>query len=83
MQFRHAQAPALSAIGAEGAQAAAAPQGQAQQPHAGQAEAPAQVETFVRDGRKVGRNEPCPCGSGKEVQTLPRCAFLSGLMKQF
>jgi preprotein translocase subunit SecA len=27
-----------------------------------------QGETFVRDGRKVGRNEPCPCGSGKKYK---------------
>ncbi|MCF6299514.1 MAG: preprotein translocase subunit SecA [Proteobacteria bacterium] len=26
------------------------------------------VETFVRDGKKVGRNEPCPCGSGKKFK---------------
>ncbi|HKT31691.1 MAG TPA: preprotein translocase subunit SecA [Gammaproteobacteria bacterium] len=36
---------------------------------AGDSPAPAQapsapVTTFVREGRKVGRNEPCPCGSG-------------------
>ena len=24
--------------------------------------------TFVRGGRKVGRNEPCPCGSGKKYK---------------
>jgi preprotein translocase subunit SecA len=23
---------------------------------------------FVREGRKVGRNEPCPCGSGKKYK---------------
>ncbi|MCB1776967.1 MAG: preprotein translocase subunit SecA, partial [Candidatus Competibacteraceae bacterium] len=23
---------------------------------------------FVRDGRKIGRNEPCPCGSGKKYK---------------
>jgi preprotein translocase subunit SecA len=23
---------------------------------------------FVRDSRKVGRNEPCPCGSGKKYK---------------
>ncbi|MDO8465687.1 MAG: preprotein translocase subunit SecA [Gallionella sp.] len=23
---------------------------------------------FVRDGRKVGRNDPCPCGSGKKYK---------------
>lgn len=33
---------------------------------AGSAQAP--PETFVRDGRKVGRNEPCPCGSGKKYK---------------
>jgi len=25
-------------------------------------------ETFVREGRKVGRNEPCPCGSGSKYK---------------
>ncbi|MCF6289324.1 MAG: preprotein translocase subunit SecA [Proteobacteria bacterium] len=28
----------------------------------------AKVETFVREGKKVGRNEPCPCGSGKKYK---------------
>ena len=32
------------------------------------AEAAAQPQPFVRDGRKVGRNEPCPCGSGKKFK---------------
>ena len=38
---------------------------------AGAAGAPARAakaETFVRSGRKVGRNEPCPCGSGKKYK---------------
>ncbi|MDF1696548.1 MAG: preprotein translocase subunit SecA [Saprospiraceae bacterium] len=26
------------------------------------------VETFVRSEKKVGRNEPCPCGSGKKYK---------------
>ena len=26
----------------------------------------ANVETVVREGAKVGRNDPCPCGSGKQ-----------------
>ncbi len=26
------------------------------------------VTTFVRQDRKVGRNEPCPCGSGKKYK---------------
>ncbi len=25
-------------------------------------------KTFVRDGHKVGRNDPCPCGSGKKYK---------------
>ena len=26
------------------------------------------VEPFVRDGAKIGRNDPCPCGSGKKYK---------------
>jgi len=29
---------------------------------------PPRPETFVREGRKVGRNEPCPCGSGQKYK---------------
>lgn len=29
---------------------------------------PAPIETFVRDTPKVGRNDPCPCGSGKKYK---------------
>ena len=54
MRFQHAQASAL------GAQPAQGPQG-------GAAAAPP-PEPFKRDGRKVGRNEPCPCGSGKKFK---------------
>ena len=28
----------------------------------------AKPETFKREERKVGRNEPCPCGSGKKYK---------------
>ena len=28
----------------------------------------AQQAPFVREGRKIGRNEPCPCGSGKKYK---------------
>ena len=55
MKFQHAEA---SALGAQ----PAAQDGQA----AGPAAQPALP--FVRDGRKVGRNEPCPCGSGKKFK---------------
>jgi preprotein translocase subunit SecA len=39
------------------------PQQEAPEPTAEEQGAP-----FVRDGRKVGRNEPCPCGSGKKYK---------------
>lgn len=31
-------------------------------------EEPRRPETFVRHERKIGRNEPCPCGSGKKYK---------------
>jgi len=31
-------------------------------------EAPARPRTFVREQPKVGRNDPCPCGSGKKYK---------------
>ncbi|MCG8434763.1 MAG: preprotein translocase subunit SecA [Gammaproteobacteria bacterium] len=34
---------------------------------AGESQAPA-AKPFTREGRKVGRNEPCPCGSGKKYK---------------
>ena len=37
-------------------------------PTEAQAKGPAHVETYVREGKKVGRNEPCPCGSGKKYK---------------
>jgi len=55
MKFQHAEA---SALGAQPPQAA-----QPGQPAQAAPQAP-----FVRDGRKVGRNEPCPCGSGKKYK---------------
>jgi preprotein translocase subunit SecA len=58
MRFQHAQASALGG--------AAAPQ--PGQPAAGTPAAAAAPEPFVREGRKVGRNEPCPCGSGKKFK---------------
>ncbi len=35
---------------------------------AGATPAPATPDTFIREGRKVGRNEPCPCGSGRKYK---------------
>ncbi|RRQ22519.1 preprotein translocase subunit SecA [Thiohalobacter thiocyanaticus] len=56
MQFQHAEADAL--------------QGQEPDPAAPPTGEGADEEhtPFVRDGRKVGRNEPCPCGSGKKYK---------------
>ncbi len=61
MQFHHAQASAL----------AAQPESPAAGPHGAGGPSPAAapvVTPFVRDGRKVGRNEACPCGSGKKYK---------------
>ena len=52
---------------ADSADPAARPQ-RAAPPEAGQAAAAAASQPFVRGERKVGRNEPCPCGSGKKFK---------------
>jgi preprotein translocase subunit SecA len=58
MQLLHAAPPALDAtIPAESGVAGEATPAAA-----------APVEPFVRGDRKVGRNEPCPCGSGKKFK---------------
>ncbi len=33
-----------------------------------QGDQPAEHQPFTREGRKIGRNEPCPCGSGKKYK---------------
>jgi hypothetical protein len=37
-------------------------------PEASRTGAVAAADTFVREGEKVGRNDPCPCGSGKKYK---------------
>lgn len=56
MQFQHADADA--ALADEQEEIVIANGEPVQQP----------VETFVRDGAKVGRNDLCPCGSGKKFK---------------
>jgi preprotein translocase subunit SecA len=57
MTFKHSAASAM------------AESDQAQQNAEGRPEsAEEQQAPFVRDDRKVGRNEPCPCGSGKKFK---------------
>ena len=61
MKFQHAEASALG--GPQDAQP-----GQGQQAAGAAAAKSAPIETFKRDAAKVGRNEPCPCGSGKKYK---------------
>ncbi len=58
MEFQHQEAPGLADEAAEVAAEVAAEE-------AGESDA---AEPFVRGERKVGRNEPCPCGSGKKYK---------------
>jgi preprotein translocase subunit SecA len=44
------------------------PQPQQAQAGDGQEQAPVAVKQIVRDTPKVGRNDPCPCGSGKKYK---------------
>ncbi len=55
LQFQHAQASTFAGAAPE---QLAAPAGSAQEP----------ATPFVRGERKVGRNEPCPCGAGKKYK---------------
>jgi preprotein translocase subunit SecA len=58
LHFVHAEAPAL-AEGAAEEEGSGEPRQQPEEtPHI----------PFVREGRKIGRNEPCPCGSGKKYK---------------
>jgi preprotein translocase subunit SecA len=65
-----AVAAAASPVGAGGPRPATAGAAQQAQPTRTlvPAEAVARPATVVRDGRKVGRNDPCPCGSGQKYK---------------
>jgi preprotein translocase subunit SecA len=65
MEFKHQQAGNLATAGAAAGAAGAGAAAGGRAPAPGSAATP---ETFVRDGRKIGRNEPCPCGSGKKYK---------------
>jgi len=62
MQFMHQAASALSRENSEDAD------GDPAAAQAAQGVAPAPKQPFVREDKKVGRNEPCPCGSGKKYK---------------
>jgi preprotein translocase subunit SecA len=61
MQFQHAAPEQITAP-------APAPQGPVAEPQQQQQRSAEPVAQFVRENRKVGRNEPCPCGSGKKYK---------------
>ena len=65
LQLQHAEAASLAQLGSAGAP----PPDQAP-PQAGAhpAGAPPQLQRPVRAAPKVGRNQPCPCGSGKKFK---------------
>ena len=58
MQLQHAEPPAIAAEAQPAAPAA----------DLRRAPAPPAAPPFVRGTRKVGRNEPCPCGSGRKYK---------------
>ena len=62
-QERLRRAEAARKMNFQHSQEQTAATGEVRQP----AEAP-KAETFIREERKVGRNEPCPCGSGKKYK---------------
>jgi preprotein translocase subunit SecA len=72
LQAQHAEATSLLAAPEEPAAAARAPAPGAPSlrapPGAPAPQATDASGTFVRGDRKVGRNEPCPCGSGKKYK---------------
>jgi len=63
-----ADAGAAPEAGAAPPPAAAGPGGPFAQQGPGPISGPEQLVPVVREGRKVGRNEPCPCGSGKKYK---------------
>jgi preprotein translocase subunit SecA len=75
LQMQHAAPQSVisgdaAPVGPEAAAAAAGapPMGTGGPFAAGPTSAPEPVAPVVREGRKVGRNEPCPCGSGKKYK---------------
>ncbi len=71
LQAQHAEAAALLAPSVPEGAPGAAPRAGAARATPGAPEMlpdTASVGTFVRNERKVGRNEPCPCGSGKKYK---------------
>jgi preprotein translocase subunit SecA len=70
LQMQHAEASGLSQLTGAGAPPpeGAPPMGGAPQAGGRPAAPPPQVQRPVRVAPKVGRNQPCPCGSGKKFK---------------
>ncbi len=71
MQYRHAAAGAMAAAAGGGQAAGGQPAGAAsggRNSGGGASSAAKPVEPVTREAPKVGRNEPCPCGSGKKYK---------------
>ena len=70
LRFQHAEAPALVAPPSPPLSpgAAGAEPGPMRLQAPGRRPASEPAAPFVREQRKVGRNEPCPCGSGKKFK---------------
>ncbi|MGI9257781.1 MAG: preprotein translocase subunit SecA [Gammaproteobacteria bacterium] len=71
MSFQHAEAPSLAAAPRPQPQPGQAQPGQPPRRLGVGGQKPAQpepAEPYVREQPKVGRNQPCPCGSGKKYK---------------
>jgi preprotein translocase subunit SecA len=66
LQTQHAEAASLAQLGSANDPPQAPPPGARQAPQQAPAQIPAQRP--VRTAPKVGRNQPCPCGSGKKFK---------------
>jgi len=71
MKARHRQKQGLEEIGADGALQFISAPGKSQEmdrmPAAARTDT-RQTQPYIRNKKKIGRNEPCPCGSGKKYK---------------
>ena len=66
LRFQHAAAPSL--IEAQPAPEPPRPSAPQPDPRLRPPPTPEPVAPYVREAPKVGRNDPCPCGSGKKFK---------------
>ncbi len=68
LELVHSAPPAIAEEAAAEAEPVRAAAGGGAPAPGGGAPPPPQRQPYVRSGRKIGRNEPCPCGSGKKFK---------------